>query len=135
LLLCDDQRWTIPISEFVPKRLTLDRKTGREGDPQPLPRYARFVTETNKMFRLLVGDEFQGRLEESLRVVIPGGLSYAALALEQNYRVNLDLVDMLGLIGDWQAIQVAGITTALDLVETATAQKKSHLRAMQNCAC
>lgn len=135
LRLCDDKHWTIPVSEFAPKRLTLNRETGGEGAQQVLPRYRRFIEQTNAMFRHLVGDEFQGKLAETLRVVIPGGLVYSADALSINYRVNRDLVDMLGLVGEWEAIQIAGITTGLDLVEVAEAQKKRPLRVMQNCAC
>ena len=132
LALRDGRHWVIPIADYLPKLMTINRQTGDE-ELRPLPEHLSFVEKTNELFRLLMSDDFHRELEETFRVVIPRGLSYAAEALSVNYRVNRDLVDMLGLIGEFEAVQIAGIATGVDLVATANAaQKKTPLRAMRS---
>jgi hypothetical protein len=130
--LCDKQQWVIPIADYFPRRLTLNRSTGMQED-RPFAAHLPFINRTNEMFRLLIGDEFQGRIAEELRVQIPDGLIYAAEALEMNYRVNRDMVDMLGLIGEFEAVKIAGVATGLELLETIETQKKTRLLAMPSC--
>lgn len=131
--LCDKQQWVVPIADYFPQRLTLNRQTGKQ-EPQPFAAHLPFIQRTNEIFRHLIGDEFQERVKEELKVVIPDGLSYAAQALEQNYRVNLDLVDMLEVIGEFEAVKIAAVATGLELLEVADAQKKTpRLLAMPSC--
>lgn len=114
VLLADGHEWAIPIAPLLPKRLTLNRVTG-EQEEAVMDVHREFDEQTNDLFAYLVSDEFHGELEEHLKVVIPGGLRYAAKALAKNYRVNLDAVDALGLIGEFEAIDIAGIATGLKM--------------------
>lgn len=130
--LLDGNAWTIPVADYLPKRLTINRSTGKQED-KPLDEHCEFIARTNDMFRHLISDEFQHRVQEELLAVVPDGLVYASLALGKNYRVNLDLVDALGLIGDFEALKIAGVATSLDLLASIDGQKKSRLLAMSNC--
>lgn len=135
LLLRDGREWVIPIADYLPRLMTINRQTGDE-ELRPLPDHLSFIERTNEIFKLFISDEFHDRLKDDFRVVVPKGLTYAAEALAVNYRVGRDLVDMLGLIGEFEAVQIAGIATGLDLVATAEAtQKKSPLRAMKSSDC
>lgn len=113
--LADGQEWLVPIAPLLPKRLTLNRATGQQEDVV-LSKHRQFAERSNEIFALLIGDEFHDRLRDHLQVVIPGGLRYAADALQKNYRVNLDAVDALELIGHAEAIEIAGIATGLIMV-------------------
>lgn len=113
--LADGREWLIPIAHLLPKRFTLNRVTF-EQEEVVLSEHRDFYQRSNELFEYLVSDEFHDRLEEKLQVVIPGGLRYAADALAKNYRVNLDAVDALELIGHAEAIEIAGIATGLKMV-------------------
>lgn len=126
------QQWVIPIVDYLPQSVKLNRQTGEE-ELRPLPEHLSFVEKTNALFRYLIGDEFQERVAETFKVLIPKGLSYAAEALAMNYRVNRDLVDMLDLIGEYEAAEIATITTGLKLAETVD-QKKSLFLAERSSA-
>lgn len=133
VMLCDKQSWVVPIADYVPQRLTVNRVTGQQ-ESRPFATHMPFIDRTNAIFRLLIGDEFQNTVREQLKVIIPDGLSYAALALQQNYRVNLDLIDMLGVVGEFEAVKIAAVATGLELLEVAEAQKKTpRLLAMPSC--
>ncbi len=133
VVLCDKQSWVVPIADYVPQRLTVNRTTGQQ-ETRPFAAHMPFIDRTNAIFRHLISDEFQDRVRDELKVIIPDGLSFAALALQQNYRVNLDLLDMLGLVGEFEAVKIAAVATGLELLEVADAQKKTpRLLAMPSC--
>jgi hypothetical protein len=88
--LLDGNQWVVAIADYLPKLFRLDRATG-EQKLQPLPADMPFIEKTNALFEYLTGDEFHGTLEETMTVMIPNGLTYAAEALSKNYRVNFDL--------------------------------------------
>lgn len=113
LQLQDGNSWVIPIADKIPKQLKLNRSTGEE-EKRPFAKDRDFIDRTDEIFRYLIGGEFHRRVEEEDRVYIPDGLRFASLALQRNYRVNFDLVDLLGLIGEVEAIQIAAIATGLE---------------------
>jgi hypothetical protein len=124
VILCDDKSWVVPVCIYFPKRLTLNRTTGEE-ERKAAPEHAEFIDRCNELFMWFLGDEFQEKVAEEKIVVIPKGLTFAADALSKNYRVNRDLVDMLGLIDDNTAFAVARVATGLSLVDEIDAQKKT----------
>jgi hypothetical protein len=133
--LLDGREWLIAVAEYLPKRMRLDRATGAQ-KLEALPADMPFIDKTNAMFTYLVSDEFQSPLDalgKVFQVVIPQGLTYAAEALAKNYRVNVDLVDMLGLIGEFEAVKIAAVATGLELIATEGEQKKSALLAATSC--
>lgn len=130
--LCDDQHWVIPIVDYFPQRLTLNRATGQQ-EKLPFAGHIPFVQRTNDLFRHLISDQFHDQVEKELRVQIPDGLIYAADALAVNYRANRDLVDMLELIGEFEAVKVAAVATGLELLGGVDDQKKTRLLAMPSC--
>lgn len=130
ITLLDGHGWTVPVSEYIPKLMSVCPQTGEER-LTAMPQYVRFIEQTNELFLYLIGDEFQGLLESQFRVVIPRGLAYAADALSVNYRLDLNLTSMLKLIGEFEAVKIAGVATGLDLV--ATVDQKKTLRAKKSC--
>lgn len=124
--LLDGNHWVVPIVEYLPKRLTLNRSTG-EQETRPLDIHMPFVESTSEMFRHLIGEEFQRQVAEELRVVIPNGLVYASMALGMNYRVNHDLVDALGLIGELEAVRIAAVATGLEPLASISADAADEL--------
>lgn len=133
LELRDGRQWVVPIADYLPKMLRLNRATGQQ-EERPSERHAEFIRRANELFRLLIGDGFQESVEKHLRVVIPDGLRFAADALAINYRVNLDLLDMLaadGIVGEWEAVKIAAVATGVELL--ASTEKKSALLALKSC--
>lgn len=122
--------WVIPIVDYLPQCVRLNRTTGEE-ELRPLPEHLSFIEQTNALFHYFIGDEFQDRVRETFKVLIPKGLSYAAEALAINYRINRDLVDMLDLIGEYEAADIATVATGLQMAATVD-QKKSLFRAPTN---
>lgn len=128
VILCDDSAWTVPIPNYFPKRLTIDRTTGEE-TYATAPQYASYIARCNELLMLFISDKFQQRVESEHVVHIPGGLTFAAEALAQNYRVNRDLVDLLGLIDEHKAFDIAWVSSGCSLAEKLGNQKKTELSA------
>ena len=124
--LLDGNHWVVPIAEYLPKRLTINRSTG-EQETRPFDIHLPFVEQTNAMFRHLIGEEFQRQVQEELSVVIPNGLVYASTALGKNYRVNHDLVDALGLIGELEAVRIAAVATGLESLASISLDAEADL--------
>lgn len=123
--LCDNNSWTVPLCDLFPKRLTINRETGAE-ERKISSEHADYIDKCNELFLWFIGDEFQEQVANEKIVIIPNGLTFAADALSKNYRVNCDLVDLLGLIDDCTAFAVARVATGLALAEQyAEAQKKT----------
>jgi hypothetical protein len=132
--LLDGNQWVVAIADYLPKLFRLDRATG-EQKLQPLPADMPFIEKTNALFEYLTGDEFHGTLEETMTVMIPNGLTYAAEALSKNYRVNFDLLEMLRVVGQLEAVKIAGVATGLELMARRGEQKKSALLAATSADC
>lgn len=124
--LHDGDLWLIPVAEFAPHRLTVDKQTGNECE-QPAKEHREFVAAANELYAWFLGKGFQEVVSKEFRVVVPNGLSFAAMALAKNYRVNRDLVDALGLIAEHEAFAVANVACGLAAVAD-FAQKKTPLR-------
>jgi hypothetical protein len=122
--LCDGRVWVIPCSEFAPKRLTRDPATGAE-IKVPEDRYRVWVDWTNALYGVFVSREFHLLVENTGQITIPNGLAYAALTLSQNYRVNTDVVDLLQLLNEHKAFDVARVATGMSILERAAMQKKN----------
>lgn len=124
VVLADNKVWVIPCCEFAPKRLTRDVNTGEE-KRVVAEAHRQWVEWTNALFSLFVSEGFSAIVEKERVVHIPNGLGYAALTLSKNYRVNSDVVDLLGLIEEYQAFEIARVATGMSLVERIADQKKS----------
>ena len=72
-----------------------------------------------------MSDSFQVMLRKELRVQIPSGMRFAALALAKNYRVTIDVIDVLDLVGEIEAARVAMVAAGITSIEKAIDQKKS----------
>lgn len=124
VLLCDDRAWVVPCSEYAPKRLTLDPHTGLETSVV-VERHKLWVDWTNSIYALFVSDGFQAAVQKEHAVRIPGGLRYAALTLSKNYRLNAVVVDLLQLVDEYKAFDVARAATAMSTLERIAEQKKN----------
>lgn len=124
VVLRDGNRWVIPIEDYLPRRLTIDPTTGHEVRAVP-ERHREFANWTNALFELFLSDGFTKVMEKEVVITIPRGLSYAALALAKNYRVNLAVVDLLELIEDYEAFEIAKVATGIGPAMRACAEKKS----------
>jgi hypothetical protein len=122
--LADGNAWIVPCCEFAPKRLTRDRNTGAETRVVK-DEYQHWVDWSNALYRVFVSDAFHTLVEKQRIVHIPNGLGFAALCLAQNYRVNQDVVDLLGLIGEYEAFEIARVATGMSIMERLLVQKKS----------
>jgi hypothetical protein len=123
-LLRDGQLWMIPISAFAPHRLTLNPINGEEMRV-PDAVYKEFTDRSYELFSHFLSQGFQQELAGRTQWRIPRGLNYASLALSQNYRVNTVVVDLLGLIGEWEVSQIAAVSTSLLLYQRLANQKKT----------
>lgn len=124
VVLADNKVWVIPICEYAPKRLTLDPNTGSEvAVVDAAHKY--WVEWTNAIYELFVSDGFHLLVEKQQIVKIPNGLAYAGLTLSKNYRVNTVAVALLGLIGQYEAFEIARVATAMVIMEEVLLQKKS----------
>lgn len=124
VVLCDDKVWVIPCAEYAPKRLTRDRLTGVE-IKVPADDCRHWVDWSNAIYRVFVSNEFSAIVESTGKVQIPGGLAYAALTLSKNYRINIDVVDLLGLVDEHKAFDVARVATGMAIMERLLMQKKN----------
>lgn len=115
--------WYVPIADFLPHRVTRDRITGREIS-MPKAEHAEFSDLANATHELLLGDEFRRKLTEN-RIVIPNGFRLASLALIKNYRVNVDVIDLLALLDDRSIVEVALAVTGVSLIARVEEQKKN----------
>jgi hypothetical protein len=124
VVLADGCSWVIPIADFAPERLTYDPNTGAEISV-PEDRHRLFVDRANEIFAHFMSDSFHELLSKELTATIPGGLSFAGLALSKNYRVNANAVDLLQLVGQVEAFEIARVAIGMKMVERLLAQKKS----------
>jgi hypothetical protein len=122
--LSDGNQWAIPIAEYAPKRLTRDPETGDEIEVAK-DQFKRWVDWTNVIYRLIVNEQCPVQIADGYTVNVPNGLAYAALTLSQNYRVNYDVVDVLGLVDKREAAEIAMVATGIRLIATLSAQKKN----------
>lgn len=128
--LLDGNQWLIPIAEMLPRLLEIDPATGEE-TKQPPAKHRDFVMRANEVFNLFLSDSFHELVSKERRVVIPEGLTFAALALAKNYRVTREVVSLLQLIGEYEAFEVARVASGLSAVERMIAQKKSTASSFQ----
>ena len=124
VVLCDDKVWVIPCAEFAPKRLTRHRITGDE-IKVPEDKYKHWVDWTNALYKLFVSRDFHLIVENTGHIQIPNGLGYAGLTLSQNYRVNMDVVDLLQLVNEHKAFDISRVSTGMSILERAAEQKKN----------
>lgn len=122
--LCDDRVWVIPCCEYAPKRLTRDRNTGDE-TRVVAAEHKRWVDWSNALYQLFVSEGFHAIVEKQSVVRIPNGLAFAALSLAKNYRVNTDVVDLLQLIDEHKAFDVARVVTGMSIIERLCHEKKN----------
>lgn len=97
--LLDGNMWQIPIAEFMP------RIPSRKQRPFPEGEHEEFIRLSNIHFRYLTSEKFA----EDVRLngfKVPRGLQFVSMALSKNYRINLDAVQLLGLVGDLEAYRV-----------------------------
>jgi len=123
--LGDGNEWVIPIADFLPKRLTVDKDTGSQCEVVK-DEYLKFTKRANSLFEHFLSEGFLKAVDEGLVAHVPEGLSFASDALEINYRVNCDLVDLLGLVGQYDAFAIAEASTGIQMIRAA-AQKKTLL--------
>ena len=133
VVLCDNKVWVIPCSEFAPKRLSRDPETGEQIKVVQNP-HTKWVDWSNDLFALFMSDGFQAIVARDHVVNIPNGLPYAALTLSKNYRVNTDVVDLLELVGEFEAFQIARAATGMRIIEKLVDQKKSMEPSFQSAA-
>lgn len=135
--LRDGNQWVVPISGFLPKRLTRDRTTGEEIEAVA-DEHRDFDTWSNAILDLFMSSGFLEMVTREKVVHIPKGLRYAALALAKNYRVNLDVIDCLDLVGGHEAFDVARVACGMLTLERVLGQKKTMASPSQpvasNCA-
>lgn len=124
VLLRDGNQWVVPIADYLPKRLVINDATGNEERQVP-KRHAEFVQWANLLYDWFLSDGFAKLSGEKKEVVIPRGLTFAAMALEKNYRINRLLVDMLELMEDYEAFELTKVATGLAASMRLVAQKKS----------
>lgn len=124
VLLADGQQWIVPCCEYAPKRLTRDTETGRETKVVASD-HKLWVDWSNALFQTFVSNSFQVLVEKDRVVQIPNGLGYAALCLTKNYRVNMDAIDLLQLVGEYEAFEIARVATGMSIVERIAGQKKT----------
>lgn len=110
--LRDGQQWVIPIEDYLPRRLTVSRHTGNEVR-EVADRHLEFSNWCNALFETFLSDGFAAMLQKDKVIVIDRGLSFAAMALSKNYRVTRDVVDLLELIEDYEAWEIAKVATGI----------------------
>lgn len=112
VILCDSRPWVVPIAPYLPRLLTRNSLTGVE-ETKPAPHHREFCCRADDLLRHFLSNEFRERVMSTGHLTIPRGLEFAAQSLSKNYRVNADVVDALGLVGEWEAFDVARIACGL----------------------
>ena len=123
--LADGRQWAIPVADYLPTRLTIDPETGAELEVVA-KRFEQFTRKANQLFEHFLSDDLVKIIDSELIVHVPDGLSFAAEALAINYRVNRDLIDMIGLVGKYEAFGIAEVVTGIRMSREAS-QKKTLL--------
>lgn len=121
--LLDDNYWVIPIAQYTPKRLTRDPRSGNEV-AVPLDKHKLFVDSANALYRYFLSEAFQVVVSKDYVIRVPDGLYFASLALSKNYRLNADAIDLLGLVGEYEAFDIARVATGMAILERKIAEKK-----------
>jgi len=124
VILRDGNSWAIPDADYLPKRLTRDRNTGAEVR-EVTEAHRQFVHQANSIYEWLLSDGFSKAMEKDVVMQIPGSLGFCAAALAKNYRVNCDVVDLLDLIGEYEAWDVVKVVTGFSATMRALSEKKS----------
>lgn len=120
----DDHRvWVVPVADFMPERIVRDRQTGEEKSV-PKDEHTEFVRLANAAYQLFMGDGFSVMLGQR-QITIPNGHRLATVALMKNYRVNADVIDLLGLLDRAAIVSVAMVATGINLAARVMEQKKS----------
>ncbi len=126
MTLKDGRQWVVPIADYLPKRLTIDLKTGAEVRAVA-ERHREFCHWADSLFERFMSDGFSAQLEKNPVIEIPQGLTFTAIALAKNYRVNRDVIDLLQLIEEYEAFEVASVSCGLSGLVRALAQKKNRV--------
>lgn len=130
VILRDGNGWLIPISELLPKLLQLDPNSGVEVRTVD-DCHREFAEFANAIFELFMSDGFRQLVEKERRISIPRGMTFAAMALAKNYRVTVEVIDLLKLVGEMEAFEIARVATGMSAIERILAQKKSTERSFQ----
>lgn len=106
--LLDAQDWEIPIGEYLPRAFTKN-EAGEWIEGPVLPQYADLDAIAERWCNAR-GKAETTEIDSGARVVIPfpviEGIEASARALEINYRIGVEEVAMLSLIGNEQIIEV-----------------------------
>lgn len=129
VVLCDDKVWVIPCCEYAPKRITRDK--GGDEIRVVKTEHALWVDWSNALYQLFVSEGFHAIVEKESVVRIPNGLKYAALSLVKNYRVNIDTIDLLELIDEHKAFDIARVATGMSIIERLCHEKKNSEQSSQ----
>lgn len=121
--LGDHAVWVIPVADYLPRRMSRDRVTGKDIS-LPVEEHEEFVRLANETFQHFLSEGFAVMLAQN-RVVIPNARRLADMALAKNYRVNADVIDLLGIFQDLLLVEIAKAATGLTLAGRVLDQKKS----------
>lgn len=116
--LDDGQEWMVPVARRLPKKYQMDEVTGEPRMQVALP-YQEFYKQAEDLYTFLL----QARIDEDF--TIPGGWTFAERALAMNYRINSDVIDWLGLLGDESMLRLIGATHERNIMLEIDAQKKT----------
>lgn len=125
ITLRDGNQWVIPSTQFIPSAWTINSQTG-EDERVIADEHREFIDRANEMFRTLMSDHFAQLLDEKQIVFVPSGLTFAASALAQNYRVNRNVVALLDLIGDFEAWEIVKAVLGWPQFQSMLEQKKTE---------
>ncbi len=116
--LDDEQEWTIPVAKWLPRKYVIDELTG-EPRLAVKPQYEEFYEQAERNYRVLMqrvpGED----------ITVAGGWAFAERALSYNYRINADVMDWLGLVGEVSMLWLIGATFELTAMNEIDAQKKT----------
>lgn len=127
LPLADGNEWIVPVVDNLPKRLKLDRSTGKEFEV-PLEEYQRLTDRTREIFEAVMTEDNRTPLARMVDALGVSAMHYATEALAASYRIDINLVDTLGLFGEYEVVEAAMITTGLTLIATAGDLSAMELR-------
>lgn len=118
VLLEDGNRWLVPVAKALPKKYEIDKETGAP----VLAVYTRYQTYYDLSYRNYLA---MARQETTATVSVTGAWDFAEMALGFNYRINADVIDWLGLLGDLSMIRLMIGSYDADVMEAIEAQKKT----------
>jgi hypothetical protein len=121
--LDDGQAWIVPCSHYAPRHRTRDRETGQETFIVK-DEHREWVEWSNELFDQILSEGFPPLSGGEYSIHVPYGLKYASLTLSKNYRVNMDVLDLLKVIPEDMTQLVLAAIGVTRIAELA-AQKKS----------